>query len=84
MNRQIAPLVKTADSIEIDSTSLAQEQVADLILTHIKEIDGKSVYPVNTAVARLQDKEIQAVAKNDFVSESPYQSEFEEIGFVSS
>ncbi len=63
MNRQIAPLVKTDDSIEIDSTSLAQEQVADLILTHIKEIDGKSVCPVNTAVARLQDKEIQAVAK---------------------
>jgi len=38
MNREFAPLIKTADSIEIDSTGRSPEEVLDLILSYIKEV----------------------------------------------
>ncbi|MDE5549057.1 MAG: 1-acyl-sn-glycerol-3-phosphate acyltransferase, partial [Clostridia bacterium] len=49
-NREFAPLVKTSDSYEIDSTSIDQDQVAELILNRIKEIDEKS--------AKIQPKKV--------------------------
>ncbi|MBD5086103.1 MAG: (d)CMP kinase [Clostridiales bacterium] len=41
-HREFAPLVKTSDSYEIDSTSIGEEEVVELILSRIKEIDAKS------------------------------------------
>ncbi len=40
-SRKYAPLVKTKDSIEIDTTNLNIEQVVDLIINHIKKIRNK-------------------------------------------
>ncbi|MDE5756917.1 MAG: (d)CMP kinase [Clostridia bacterium] len=42
MNRDFAPLKKTDDSFEIDSTDMSLQQVVDTILAKIAEIDGKS------------------------------------------
>lgn len=42
-NRAFAPLIKTEDSIEIDSTNIDQDKVTELILGYIKEIDQKPV-----------------------------------------
>lgn len=41
MNRSFAPLVKTEDSILIDSTYLTPQQVADEILKYIEEVGNK-------------------------------------------
>ena len=38
MNRKVSPLVKTPDSIEIDSTNMTLDEVADAIMGHIKAI----------------------------------------------
>ena len=64
MNRQVAPLIKTDDSIEIDSTSLNQDQVAELILNRIKEIDEKSK-KVNSSISKTETKSIQRVKKKN-------------------
>lgn len=39
MHRDFAPLVKTDDAIEIDSSSMTLEQVVDAVLSHIERID---------------------------------------------
>ena len=39
LDRDFAPLVKTDDAIEIDSSSMTLEQVVDAVLSHIERID---------------------------------------------
>ncbi|WP_043933585.1 (d)CMP kinase [Bacillus sp. EB01] len=39
--REVAPLVKAADAVEIDTTSLSIEEVADSIMSLVKERVGK-------------------------------------------
>ena len=41
-SRKYAPLVKTKDSIAIDTTNLSIEQVVDLIIQHIKKLEIKN------------------------------------------
>lgn len=52
--------------------------IADLVIEYM----GTEIFCAKAAesLAKYISCVIQAVAKNDFVSESPYQSEFEEIG----
>lgn len=38
MNRAVSPLIKTEDSIEIDSTNMTLDEVADTIINHIERI----------------------------------------------
>ncbi|MCI8421516.1 MAG: (d)CMP kinase [Clostridia bacterium] len=47
MNRDFAPLKKTEDSYEIDSTEMSLQQVVDTILSKIKEIDENDNARVN-------------------------------------
>lgn len=51
MNRDFAPLVKTDDSIEIDSTSMTPQEVADVILKNVRQEN-------NMQVAVKQEKEL--------------------------
>ncbi|MDE6758555.1 MAG: (d)CMP kinase [Clostridia bacterium] len=66
-NREFAPLVKTEDSIEIDSTDKDQDKVTELILEHIRKIDGKDV-AVEENKRQLSEK-TQKIAKksNPFI-----------------
>ncbi len=43
MNREIAPLVKTHDSVEIDSSNLSLEEVANIMLDKIGHIETQRV-----------------------------------------
>lgn len=41
MNRKVSPLVKTPDSVEIDSTKMSLEEVADTIMSYIDSINNR-------------------------------------------
>lgn len=60
MNRAFAPLTKTEDSIEIDSTSMSLQEVVDAILQNIEDVDKKELsddaIKQTKADASLQDK----------------------------
>ncbi|MDE6472429.1 MAG: (d)CMP kinase [Clostridia bacterium] len=58
MNRDFAPLKKTEDSFEIDSTDMSLQQVVDTILTKIKEIDEK-----NSAKTQEKNVNTQVIKK---------------------
>lgn len=49
MNRAVSPLVKTADSIEIDSTEMTLEEVANTIISHIENIRHNEENQKNTS-----------------------------------
>ncbi len=49
MNRAVSPLVKTADSIEIDSTEMTLEEVANTIISHIEKIKNSEENQKNTS-----------------------------------
>lgn len=49
MNRAVSPLVKTADSIEIDSTEMTLEEVANTIISHIENIKHSEENQKNTS-----------------------------------
>ena len=66
-NREFAPLIKTKDSIEIDSTALNQDQVTDLILSHIREIDAKSLQKNSEEVKNVEKPKTAKKKGNLFV-----------------
>lgn len=57
MNRKVSPLVKTADSIEIDSTDMTLEEVANKIMAHIEEIGKQNLPTVKNASVQDLRKE---------------------------
>ncbi|MDE7328730.1 MAG: (d)CMP kinase [Clostridia bacterium] len=71
MTRQFAPLVKTDDSIEIDSSELNQEQVAELILSHVETI-SKSEGAGAAIVARDNQNSSVKVADKKKTKRNPF------------
>ena len=65
MNRDFAPLKKTEDSVEIDSTNMSLQQVVDTILAKIKEIDEKdSSKAQETQLTKVKEESTQvAISK---------------------
>ena len=42
MNRKVSPLIKAEDAVSVDTTSLTIEEVADTILSHVKQYSTKN------------------------------------------
>ncbi len=60
MKRDFAPLVKTADAFEIDSTDMSLTQVADAILNRIKEIQKDSETKISNGEAATPIKSVDS------------------------
>ena len=54
MNRSFAPLIKTADSIEIDSTHMTLQEVADVILNNVEIKNPQEKYE-EKSLAQIKD-----------------------------
>lgn len=69
MNRKVSPLVKTPDSVEIDSTKMSLEEVADTIMSYIDSINNRDKLPdtknASLQVLRKEAKELNIDANKE-------------------
>ena len=69
MNRKVSPLVKTPDSVEIDSTNMSLEEVADTIMSYIDSINNRDKLPdtknASLQVLRKEAKELNIDANKE-------------------
>lgn len=69
MNRKVSPLVKTPDSVEIDSTKMSLEEVADTVMSYIDSINNRDKLPdtknASLQVLRKEAKELNIDANKE-------------------